>query len=221
MIEAPPRARSPRLGADPSCGPLDPHGYRALRCPRCSPHFVATEPGARTVDSTPQWPQRSGEVEVVGDGQRSLQHATPAYGPRSLYDGKMDLPVGEPLETTISEPPGSMDALEAAKDASAIARVAADHPTCLTAWAELGERALAQGNPVEGYAYFRVGYHRGLDTIRKAGWRGQGRVPWSHVENRGFLRSLRGLGEAADQIGEKDEAQRCDEFFRQLAPDAP
>lgn len=114
-----------------------------------------------------------------------------------------------------------MDALSSAADDSGITKVAADHPTCLTAWAELGEKALAEGNPVEAYAYFRVGYHRGLDTIRKAGWRGQGRVPWAHVENRGFLRSLKGLGEAARLIGEMDEAQRCDEFFRQLAPDAP
>jgi hypothetical protein len=133
----------------------------------------------------------------------------------------MELPVGEPLETKISEPPGSMDALAQAGGDANFTKVAADHPTCLTAWAELGESALFQGHAVRAYAYFRVGYHRGLDTIRKAGWRGQGRVPWSHLENRGFLRCLKGLGETADLIGEKDEAQRCDEFFRQLAPDGP
>lgn len=133
----------------------------------------------------------------------------------------MELPVGEPLETTISEPPGSLEALAAADGEPGFTKVAADYPTCLTAWAELGESALLQGHAVRAYAYFRVGYHRGLDTIRKAGWRGQGRVPWAHPENRGFLRSLKGLGEAADLIGEKDEAQRCAEFFNQLAPDAP
>lgn len=102
-----------------------------------------------------------------------------------------------------------------------MAAVAAKWPECLTAWAALGEDALQGDRDVEAYAYFRVGYHRGLDRIRRAGWRGQGRVPWAHESNRGFLRSLRGLGVAAGRIGETAEATRCDEFFRQLAPDAP
>ena len=128
-----------------------------------------------------------------------------------------ELPVTEPLETTIEEPPGSLEALAsgAAND------VAARWPQCLTAWATLGEEALAGGTPVDAYAFFRVGYHRGLDRVRRAGWRGAGRVPWSHEGNRGFLRSLQGLGRAAQAIGENDEAQRCSEFFAQLAPDAP
>ena len=29
-----------------------------------------------------------------------------------------------------------------------------------------------QGRDVEAYAYARVGYHRGLDSLRKAGWNG-------------------------------------------------
>lgn len=129
----------------------------------------------------------------------------------------MDLPVTEPAETRIEEPPGSLAAL-ASSDPS---EVAAEHPGCLAAWATLGEADLAAGRHVASYAYFRVGYHRGLDRIRQAGWRGSGRVPWSHEPNRGFLRSLRGLGLAARAIGEADEAERCAEFFRQLAPDAP
>ncbi|MEA2498930.1 MAG: hypothetical protein QOH26_1335 [Actinomycetota bacterium] len=128
------------------------------------------------------------------------------------------LPVGEPLETTIEEPEGSLEALRSSSSSS---DVAAKWPECLTAWAALGEDALQGDRDVEAYAYFRVGYHRGLDRIRRAGWRGQGRVPWAHESNRGFLRSLRGLGVAAGRIGETAEATRCDEFFRQLAPDAP
>ncbi len=133
-----------------------------------------------------------------------------------------ELPVTEPPETTIDEPPGSLDALAAAgDDPGALTLVAADHPECLAAWAALGERALFEGHAVRAYAYFRVGYHRGLDRIRRAGWRGTGRVPWAHDGNRGFLRSLRGLGEAAELIGETGEAERCREFLTQLAPDAP
>jgi hypothetical protein len=129
-----------------------------------------------------------------------------------------ELPITESPETRIDEPDGSLDALAAASNAT---EVAAQWPDCLSAWAVLGEDALASDRPVEAYAYFRVGYHRGLDRLRKAGWRGSGRVPWAHEPNRGFLRSLRGLGRAAAAIGEDDEAQRCREFFATLAPDAP
>jgi hypothetical protein len=132
-----------------------------------------------------------------------------------------ELPITEALETTIEEPPGSLEAVGAARDAAGLQEVAAKWPECLTAWAALGEEAMDRSRPVEAYAYFRVGYHRGLDRIRRAGWRGQGRVPWAHEANRGFLRSLRGLGNAAATIGETAEATRCSDFLAQLAPDAP
>jgi hypothetical protein len=132
-----------------------------------------------------------------------------------------ELHVTESPETRIEEPGGSLDALEEATSEEEVAAVAARHPTCLAAWAALGEAALDGGRGVEAYAYFRVGYHRGLDRIRKSGWRGSGRVPWSHPGNRGFLRALTGLGKAADAIGETDEAQRCREFAAELAPDMP
>ena len=44
-----------------------------------------------------------------------------------------------------------------------------------------------------GYAYARTGYHRGLDQLRRSGWKGAGPVPWSHEPNRGFLRALAAL----------------------------
>ena len=131
-----------------------------------------------------------------------------------------ELPITEPTRTTIEEPDGSLEALSAADTPDRLASVASRYPECLTAWAALGEAALADGRAVEAYAYFRVGYHRGLDRIRRAGWRGSGQVPWAHEPNRGFLRSLRGLGAAAAEIGEETEATRCAEFFAQLAPDA-
>lgn len=129
-----------------------------------------------------------------------------------------ELPVNEPLETKINEPEGSLDALNGGTHPS---EVAARFPECLTAWAELGDRSMDDGDVVQAYAFYRVGYHRGLDRIRGAGWRGSGRVPWAHAPNRGFLRALKGLGTAAASIGEKDEAERCAEFFARLAPDAP
>jgi hypothetical protein len=131
------------------------------------------------------------------------------------------LPVTEPAETRINEPDGSMEVLEDATTPVELAGVAARFPTCLAAWAALGEDALGDGRAVLAYAYFRVGYHRGLDRIRRAGWRGSGRVPWAHEGNRGFLRSLRGLQLAAAAIGERDEEERCARFLAVLAPDAP
>ena len=131
------------------------------------------------------------------------------------------LPVGEPDQVSIQEPDGSLEALAAATDPSAVAEVAARHPTCLAAWATLGELALGEGRPVEAYAYFRVGYHRGLDRLRRAGWRGTGQAPWSSEGNRGFLRSLAGLAQAATAIAEHDEATRCRQFLHDLAPDIP
>jgi len=63
-----------------------------------------------------------------------------------------------------------------------------------------------------------VGYHRGLDTLRASGWRGSGYVRWAEPTNHGFLRSLRGLGAMAAEIGEADEADRIHTFLLQLDP---
>ncbi|HVQ91355.1 MAG TPA: DUF3151 domain-containing protein [Mycobacteriales bacterium] len=98
--------------------------------------------------------------------------------------------------------------------------VAARFPTHSAAWADLADRAYAAGNVIESYAYARVGYHRGLDALRRNGWRGTGPVPWSHEPNRGFLRSLHALGRAAGAIGETAEAERCDGFLRDSDPAA-
>ena len=93
-------------------------------------------------------------------------------------------------------------------------KVAANHPDYSAAWAALAERAFAQGDAVTAYAYARTGYHRGLDQLRRSGWKGHGPVPWEHEPNRGFLRSLHMLAVAADAIGEDDEAERCSDFLR-------
>ncbi len=100
------------------------------------------------------------------------------------------------------------------------AEVAAHFPAYSAAWALLARVALDAGEPVAAYAYARTGYHRGLDQLRKAGWRGSGPVPWSHVPNQGFLRCLHLLALAADAIGEADEAARCAQFLRDCDPKA-
>jgi hypothetical protein len=92
--------------------------------------------------------------------------------------------------------------------------VAAEHPTFSLAWAMLADDAFEAGRVVESYAYARTGYHRGLDALRRSGWKGHGPVPWSHRANRGFLRCLAALARAADSINEKEEADRCWQFLQ-------
>lgn len=98
-------------------------------------------------------------------------------------------------------------------------QVAARHPTFLDAWASLAGWALDADDEVAAYAFARTGYHRGLDRIRKAGWGGQGPVPWHHEPNRGFLLAVHGLMRAAGAIGEVEEAARCRDFLLELDPD--
>ena len=119
--------------------------------------------------------------------------------------------LGEPPATYLL-PNEEADAALAAGEAPE--KVAARFPAYSAAWADLAEGALAQGDAVAAYAYARTGYHRGLDQLRRAGWRGTGPVPWEHEPNRGFLRSLHLLARAAGTIGEQDEARRCEQFLR-------
>src|SRR5690606_27622577 len=93
-------------------------------------------------------------------------------------------------------------------------------PTSSMAWAVLAEAALAEGADLEAYAFARTGYHRGLDSLRRSGWKGQGPVPWSHEPNRGFLRALAALAKAAGRIGEVDEEARCASFLRDSSAEA-
>lgn len=80
-------------------------------------------------------------------------------------------------------------------------------------WAALSERALKSGDPIAAYAFARTGYHRGLDQLRRNGWKGQGPIPWSHRANQGFLRALAALASAAQAIGETEEYERCTQFL--------
>ncbi|CAN5505625.1 MAG: DUF3151 family protein [Acidimicrobiia bacterium] len=128
-------------------------------------------------------------------------------------------------ETVIAAPePDAAAALEQALDQpdadrrAHVADVVARWPRFLDAWAEMGDLGR---DVIERYACYRVGYHRGLDTLRASGWRGSGYVRWDQPTNRGFLRALAGLGSTAAEIGEHDEAQRCATFLAQLDPSGP
>jgi hypothetical protein len=91
-------------------------------------------------------------------------------------------------------------------------------PKSSLAWSLMAEDAWSEGRTIDAYAYARVGYHRGLDALRGAGWRGSGPVPYSHEPNRGFLRSLYLLGQAAAAIGEGEEVHRIDAFLADADP---
>ena len=118
--------------------------------------------------------------------------------------------------TELPEDPGAA-ALAAGDDP---ADVAARFPASSAAWAALAENALAGGRTIEAYAYARTGYHRGLDALRRAGWKGNGPVPWAHEPNRGFLRAVHTLGRAAALIGEDAEAERCAHLLADSDPEA-
>ncbi len=153
----------------------------------------------------------------------------------------VNLSPGGPPETVLPDiTPDDAEALITAQSAPIVERkqllsqLAAARPRMLEVWASLGETteelASSRGGAVddqlidtallmEAYAYFRVGYHRGLDALRAAGWRGSGYVRSAHVANRAFLGCVTGLGRCAFQIDEIDEYERCMQFLGQLDPD--
>src|SRR4051812_35399259 len=92
----------------------------------------------------------------------------------SMSDSPVNLSTGLPETVLPPAPQSGLDELHAALELpenerrEAVSAVVARYPTFLHAWARLAEIAR---DDVEGYAYARVGYHRGLDALRKAGWR--------------------------------------------------
>lgn len=132
------------------------------------------------------------------------------------HDHSPEPPRGPPPTHLPAEPAP----LELLAGGASPAEVAAKYPTSSLAWAQLADDAYAAGRTVESYAYARTGYHRGLDSLRRAGWKGHGPVPWEHEPNRGFLRALHALGRAAAAIEEKEEAERCAQFLRDSSPTA-
>lgn len=125
--------------------------------------------------------------------------------------------LGEPPATLLPEDTAARALLDSGSDPADVVRA---YPTYSLAWALLAERALDSGEDVAGYAYARVGYHRGLDALRRNGWRGHGPVPWEHEPNRGFLRALGALARATEAFGETDEIERCTTFLRESSATA-
>ena len=128
--------------------------------------------------------------------------------------------LGEPAPTLL---PGNPEAEAEFAVGSTAAEVAAHHPTYSAAWAALAEESMDRperllGDTIAAYAYARTGYHRGLDALRRNGWKGHGPVPWSHEPNRGFLRCVTLLARAAESIGETDEHERCIALLKACDP---
>jgi Protein of unknown function (DUF3151) len=137
-------------------------------------------------------------------------------------NGGMQNLLPEPPPVLLPAEPAADEALAAvdAGDRAGLEAVVARFPAYSAGWARLSEWARAAGDPVTAYAFARTGYHRGLDQLRRNGWRGHGPVPWSHAPNRGFLRSVHALGQAAAAIGEAEEAARCAQLLRDCDPTA-
>jgi hypothetical protein len=122
--------------------------------------------------------------------------------------------LGGPEPTLLPGEGPDADARAALADGSSYRDAVRVAPSASLVWALLAEEALQDtGDPVAAYAYARTGYHRGLDALRRAGWRGRGPIPATHGPNQGFLRAVLALAEAAEAIDEQDEARRCEQLL--------
>jgi hypothetical protein len=129
--------------------------------------------------------------------------------PVNLLDG--------PEPTLLPDNAAPREALAAGVSADQVAR---EHPADPLPWAVLADEAFAADRVIEAYAFSRTGYHRGLDLLRRNGWKGFGPVPYRHEPNRGFLRCVAALARAADDIGETDEFGRCLDLLDDCDPTA-
>jgi hypothetical protein len=115
----------------------------------------------------------------------------------SLHDNLLG-----PEPTMLPSRPDPERALDGGTDPKDVVR---SYPDYSAGWASLAEKALADGDPISAYAFARTGYHRGLDQLRRNGWKGFGPVPWAHQPNQGVLRAIAALAKAAGEIGEIEE----------------
>ncbi len=125
----------------------------------------------------------------------------------------------KPPETVLPEVDASLlaklvESIES-NDLNSVELLTAENPTNLFCWATL---AVMSESVITKYAYARIGYHRGLDSLRANGWRGSGYVRSNTASNRGFLTCLALLHHYAGEIGEDSEFERCKEFLIQLDP---
>ncbi len=96
----------------------------------------------------------------------------------------VNLSASGPPETIIPDPnPALAQALAAAgTNRDAVAAVVASAPTFLDGWAMLGDLGR---DTLESYAYYRIGYHRGL-SIDPA-------FPWQDIPIEKFRNPQRGI----------------------------
>ena len=144
----------------------------------------------------------------------------------------IDIPFGQPVSVLPDDPGDSGERaaqavaalqageIEAAACRERLSAIASQYPASLSAWAALGELAIAD-DVIAAYAFFRTGYHRGLDRARSTGWNGSQQLRWQDEPNRPFLRCLNGLRQAAEAIGEAQEVTRIAHFLRDLDPQHP
>lgn len=138
----------------------------------------------------------------------------PHMGREKLCAARIGQVIGDNL---LGVPPTllpSQPELETALKQGSHEEAAVAYPRSPMVWALLSDDAWQRERVLESYAFARVGYHRGLDALRQAGWRGHGPVPWAHEPNRGVLRALYALRRAAEAIGEEDEVVRLTDFMR-------
>ena len=70
------------------------------------------------------------------------------------------------------------------------------------------------------YAFARTGYHRGLDALRRSGWRDTARCPGSTNPTRVSCAPCTPWAWPPQAIGEQDEAERCAQFLQDASPAA-
>lgn len=105
-----------------------------------------------------------------------------------------------------------------------LSQITSENPREIFCWAALAIATInsselkSNSDKITAYSFARIGYHRGLDTLRASGWRGSGYVKSSHIGNRGFLTCLALLAYLAGLINEDDEKSRCNEFLTMLDP---
>lgn len=137
----------------------------------------------------------------------------PTEGPEDQSDGPREFRLAADRDVVI-------ELLDAAGEPHVLRLVVARYPRSALAWAKLADATFDVNEPLESYAYARVGYHRGIESLQAIGWEGEGSIPWAHEPNRGVLRAMYALRRAADAIREADEAARLTELLTAADPTA-
>lgn len=116
-----------------------------------------------------------------------------------------------------------IELLDAGGEPTVLKLVVARYPRSSLAWAKLADATFNPDDPLESYAYARVGYYRAIEALQDAGWDGGASIPsipWSHEPNRGVLRAIYALHRGALAIRESDEATRLLALLNSADPTA-